>query len=178
MRRTPIVVTATVAGLAGVLAFHTSPAHPSVSALPVASGTAQSQGTGGGTGTGSGDGGTPAPNSKAKSGSKAKPKASEAAQPGATKTVDGPQENYNYGVLSVSVTEDVASHKIVKVGIASLEDDGSIRSEQIDQMAIPILEQEALQAQSASIQSVSGASFTSAGFEQSLQGALHSLGLA
>jgi len=47
----------------------------------------------------------------------------------------------------------------------------------IDQQAIPILQQEALQAQSASIQGVSGASFTSAGFTQSLQAALHQLGV-
>jgi uncharacterized protein with FMN-binding domain len=42
----------------------------------------------------------------------------------------------------------------------------------IDQYAIPILESQALSAQSANIQGVSGASFTSAGFEQSLQSAL------
>ena len=42
---------------------------------------------------------------------------------------------------------------------------------------ITILEQEALRAQSANIQGVSGASYTSAGFAQSLQSALHSLGM-
>ncbi len=42
--------------------------------------------------------------------------------------------------------------------------------------SIPIPEQQALQAQSANFQGVSGASFTTAGFEQSLQGALHQLG--
>jgi uncharacterized protein with FMN-binding domain len=50
------------------------------------------------------------------------------------------------------------------------------RSQSIDQQAIPLLEQEAMQAQSANIQGVSGASYTSAGFEQSLQAALHTLG--
>jgi uncharacterized protein with FMN-binding domain len=39
------------------------------------------------------------------------------------------------------------------------------------------LEQQALSAQSASIQGVSGASYTTAGFEQSLQSALSKLGL-
>ena len=95
-----------------------------------------------------------------------------------TKTVNGPSVNYSFGVLSVAVTVNLSTRKIVKVGIASLEDDGSFRSEMIDQQAIPILEQEALQAQTANIQSVSGASFTSSGFQQSLQGALHTLGLA
>jgi uncharacterized protein with FMN-binding domain len=63
------------------------------------------------------------------------------------------------------------------VQIASLDDGGNFRSESIDQQSIPILEQEALQAQSANIQSVSGASYTSAGFEQSLQSALTELGI-
>ena len=84
--------------------------------------------------------------------------------------------NYNYGILSVSVT--VSGKKITKVGIASLDDGGNFRSQSIDQQSIPILEQQALQAQSANIQGVSGASYTSAGFEQSLQSALSKLGLA
>jgi uncharacterized protein with FMN-binding domain len=64
------------------------------------------------------------------------------------------------------------------VSIASLTDGGNARSQSIDDESIPILEQEVLQAQSANIQAVSGASFTSAGFTQSLQGALRSLGVA
>jgi uncharacterized protein with FMN-binding domain len=63
------------------------------------------------------------------------------------------------------------------VGIASLDDGGNPRSQNIDQQSIPILEQQAMQAQSANIQGVSGASYTSGGFQQSLQGALHQLGL-
>ena len=70
--------------------------------------------------------------------------------------------NYTWGVLSVSVT--VRGRRIVKVGIASLNDGGNFRSQSIDQQSIPILEQQALQAQSANIQGVSGASYTSAGF--------------
>ncbi len=71
----------------------------------------------------------------------------------------------------------VSGGTISNVGIASITEDGSFRSEQIDDQSIPILEQEAIQAQSARIQSVSGASYTSAGFEQSLQSALTKLGL-
>ena len=78
-------------------------------------------------------------------------------------------------MLSVTVT--VSGARITKVGIASLDDGGNPRSQMIDQQAIPVLEQEALQAQSASIQGVSGASYTSAGFAQSLQAALHQLGV-
>lgn len=71
----------------------------------------------------------------------------------------------------------VTGSKIVKVTIATLNDGGNYRSQSIDQMAIPQLEQEAIAAQSANIQGVSGASYTSAGFSQSLQSALGKLGL-
>jgi uncharacterized protein with FMN-binding domain len=146
MRRTPIVITATVAGLAGVLAFHTTPSrlNPGVQV-----------------------GQAPAPNPSA-------PDSPASTKPGATKTVDGPVVNYSYGDLSVSVT--VSGSKITRVGIASLDDFGVPRSEEIDQQSIPILEQQAVQAQSAGIQGVSGASYTSAGFEHSLQAALRTLG--
>ena len=87
----------------------------------------------------------------------------------------GGSVNYIYGILSVDVT--VTGSKIVKVTIATLNDGGNYRSQSIDQMAIPQLEQEAIAAQSANIQGVSGASYTSAGFSQSLQSALGKLGL-
>jgi uncharacterized protein with FMN-binding domain len=164
MRRTPIVITATLAGLAGVLAFHTTPASLSAGALPGVSGTSPPASSGGSQRGQSGS----SPDSPPSSGPAAN------ASPGGTRTVTGPAINYTYGVLSVSVT--VSGGKITKVGIASIDDGGMQRSQFIDQQAIPILEQEALQAQSANIQGVSGASYTSAGFQQSLQAALQTLG--
>jgi uncharacterized protein with FMN-binding domain len=76
----------------------------------------------------------------------------------------------------VSVT--ASGKRITKVRIASLNDGGNFRSESIDQQSIPLLEQQAVQAQNANVQGVSGASYTSAGFEQSLQSALGKLGLS
>lgn len=158
MRRTPIVLTGTVAGLAGVLTFHTSPSHLALGTAP-------------GTSAGSGQpASAPSPaahTSTAGSGS--------ASASGAERTAVGPAVNYNYGILSVKVT--ISGKKIVKVGIGSINDGGIPLSQSIDQQSIPLLEQEVMQAQSANIQGVSGASYTSAGFEQSLQSALHSLGL-
>jgi uncharacterized protein with FMN-binding domain len=171
MKRAPIVIAGTVAGLVGVLEFHTSPAALTASAgsaLPSASATPAASST-------------PAAGSSPRSGSAAT--ASPAASPSAAsssaaadRTAVGPAVNYTYGVLSVQVT--VSGSKIINVTIASLSDGGNPRSQSIDDESIPILEQEALQAQSANIQAVSGASFTSEGFTQSLQGALHSLGIA
>jgi uncharacterized protein with FMN-binding domain len=72
----------------------------------------------------------------------------------------------------------VSGTKITKVGTASIDDGGSPRSQSIDEQSIPMLEQEALQAQNADIQGVSGASYTGDRFRQSLQGAPHQLGAA
>jgi uncharacterized protein with FMN-binding domain len=167
MRRTPIVVAATVAGLAGVLAFHTTPARLSAGTFSGASATSPAP---------AGSSGSPRPGGTATPASPSRSGAAARTQPGGTRTVTGPAINYSYGVLSVSVT--VSGRKITKVGIGSIDDGGMQRSQYIDQQSIPILEQEALQAQSANIQGVSGASYTSAGFQQSLQSALHTLGLS
>jgi len=172
MRRAPIVITATVAGLVGVLAFHTTPARLGAGTLPGVSGTSAPAGSGGSPqGQGTSGSGSPPPSSPA---AHARPRGTAHAQQGGSRTATGPAVNYNYGVLSVSVT--VSGSKITKVGIASIDDGGMQRSQLIDQQAIPILEQEAMQAQSATIQGVSGASYTSAGFQQSLQAALQTLG--
>jgi uncharacterized protein with FMN-binding domain len=77
--------------------------------------------------------------------------------------------------LAVQVT--VTGSKLTNVSIASLDDGGNPRSQSIDQQSIPVLVQQAMQAQSANIQGVSGASYTSAGFAQSLQSALTKLGV-
>ena len=156
MKRTPIVITATAAGLIGVLEFHTRPAPVSLGTIPAAGSTAAASPA------------TTAP-------SRGSTRSAAPSQPGGTRTATGPQVNYNWGVLSVTVT--VSGTRITKVGIAALDDGGNPRSQFIDQQSIPILEQEALQAQSANIQGVSGASYTSAGFTQSLQAALQQLGI-
>ena len=171
MKRTPIMITATVAGLAGVLAFHTTPPRVSLGALPTPAGSQAAP---------SGEAATGSPATPAAAGSTATPasgtsgtsKATKAS--GGTRTAVGPGVNYTYGVVSVKVT--VSGSKLTSVGIASIDDGGNPLSESIDQQAIPVLEREAGQAQGASIQGVSGASYTSEGFTQSLQAALHSLG--
>jgi len=162
MRRAPIVIGATILGLAGVLAFHTRPAQLSLPAVPAAGATRRPASGTSPSGTAGRISASPAPG--------------KTGQPAGdtTRSATGPGVNYSYGVMSVKVT--VSGRKILKVGIGSLDDGGNLRSESIDQQAIPILEHEVLQAQSANIQGVSGASFISTGFEHSLQGALHALG--
>jgi uncharacterized protein with FMN-binding domain len=162
MRRARVVVIATIAGLAGVLSFHTKPA-----ALTL--GQALRPAAAGGSSTNAPTSTTTGPGS---SGSSAT--TSLSGSPAATRTATGAAVNYSYGVLSVAAT--VSGTKLTNVTIASIDDGGNFRSQSIDQQAVPVLEQEALQAQSANIQGVSGASYTTAGFEQSLQSALTQLG--
>ena len=143
-----------MAGLAGVLAFHTTPAR-----LGLPAGAAAAP--------------TPAAGRPSAAGTAASP--SSGSGQAAARSATGREVNYYYGILSVKVT--VSGRRITRVRIAYLDDGGNPRSQFIDQQAIPPLEQQALAAQGASIQGVSGASYTSAGFGQSLQSALHTLGL-
>lgn len=176
MRRAPIVIGATIAGIAGVLAFHTRSAPLALGTLPGTSST-QNSSPSGSTATPSPSTTSPAspPSPTTAPSSTAPPRTTTPTTAPTTRTATGAIINYDYGTLSVSVT--VSGTKITKVGIASLNDGGNFRSQSIDQQSIPILEQQALQARSANIQGVSGASYTSAGFENSLQSALGKLGL-
>jgi uncharacterized protein with FMN-binding domain len=178
VKRAPIVIAGTVAGLVAVLEFHTTPAKLALagsSSLPTATtrgaGTSNSSTGGSGTsGSSTSGSGTSGSGTSGSAGTSA-----PAASQSGSRTATGEAVNYNWGILSVKVT--VSGGKITSVGLASLNDGDNPRSQSIDQQAIPILEQQALQAQSASIQGVSGASYTSEGFAESLQSALHSLGM-
>ncbi len=81
-----------------------------------------------------------------------------------TKTVAGPAVNTSEGVVQVQVT--LQGKKITDVKALRAPNSEPTR------MALPILKQEALKAQSADIDTVSGATATSTGYKQSLQAAL------
>ncbi len=179
MRRAPMVIGATVVGLIGVLTFHTKSAPLALGSLSGASAPQGPTTTTAGSSAGTHASGASSP---PKSGSHTSTSTvpvptttTTTSAPSATRTATGSAVNYHWGVLSVSVS--VSGKKITKVSIASLNDGGNFRSQSIDQQSIPILEHQALQAQNANIQGVSGASYTSAGFQQSLQSALGKLGL-
>jgi uncharacterized protein with FMN-binding domain len=185
VRRAGFVAIATVAGFAGLMSFHSKPAKLSLGSLgaatttrpsststrsgssPAGSGTTSTSST---TTTSSPARETTTTTAVASTTSTAPTTTTTLAQPVTTRTVTGTSINYTYGTLAVSVTGS-ASH-ISKVSIASISDGGDSRSQSIDEYAIPILESQALSVQSANIQGVSGASYTSSGFEQSLQSAL------
>jgi uncharacterized protein with FMN-binding domain len=74
-----------------------------------------------------------------------------------------------YGPMQVQAT--LTGGRITAVRVLQQTNVGA-QSQQIDAFAIPQLTKEALTAQSARIHAVSGATYTSAGYIQSLQSAL------
>ena len=91
-----------------------------------------------------------------------------------TRTVTGSVANTQYGPMQVAVT--VAGKRITKVTVLQ-QTNLRGQSSQIDAMAIPQLKSETLTAQSANIDAVSGATYTSSGYKQSLQSALDKAGV-
>ncbi|PPF55623.1 FMN-binding protein [Clavibacter michiganensis] len=89
-------------------------------------------------------------------------------------TFTGASASTRYGQVQVRIT--VADGRITDVTALRLTDhDG--RSVAISNRAAPILRQEVLAAQSADVQSVSGATYTSEGYLTSLQSAVDQAGL-
>ncbi|AMM20774.1 FMN-binding protein [Frondihabitans sp. PAMC 28766] len=134
--------------------------------------------TGSGTSTGS-TGTTTTPSSSASPSASATPSSSASSSAGTAKssvsgTFDGTTAETQYGPVQVSIV--VASGKITDVKALQLTDQGG-RSVEISNDAAPVLRTEALSAQSAKIQSVSGATFTSEGYITSLQSAIDKAGL-
>jgi uncharacterized protein with FMN-binding domain len=78
------------------------------------------------------------------------------------------------GPVQVEVT--VEDGKVSDVSVPQYPD-GNPRDQQINAYALPILVQETLDAQSADIDMVSGATVTSDGYRRSLQAALDEAGL-
>jgi uncharacterized protein with FMN-binding domain len=159
-RRTPMVVLGAVVGLVAIGSFHASPAALAMTTTAPAP-TSRSAPTP-----------TPTNHSTAQS---APATSSTSVAPSTVRSQIGSTVNYNYGTLAVSVT--VQGKTITNISVPSLNDGGNSYSQSLDSMSIPILTKEAMAAQSAHIQSVSGASYTSAGFIQSLQSALTALGI-
>ncbi|WP_181798375.1 FMN-binding protein [Streptomyces sp. WELS2] len=96
--------------------------------------------------------------------------ASAAASPGgASKSVTGRTVQTRWGPVQVRIT--VKDGRLTDVTAVRYPTDNP-RDREINSYAIPQLRREALTAQSAQIDMVSGASYTSTGYQQSLQSAL------
>ena len=171
MRRAILTLGSTAAGLAALLSFKThssvadvaepgaSPPAASTAATPAASATAPAKAKA-----------SPAASPMMKM--KAKASASPMSGSGgstATRTITGAVETTMYGPMQVKVT--LEGQKITNVSVVQETNDGQ-ESQQIDSFSIPKLTAETLAAQSARIDTVSGATTTSTGYIGSLQSAL------
>jgi uncharacterized protein with FMN-binding domain len=178
MRRTILTLGSTAAGLAALLSFKTH-STAAVVADPGASPAAASTSAAG----------PPSASVASPAKAKAKPRASAAASPTkakasagtgsgsgssmATRTITGAAESTMYGPMQVKVT--LAGTRITNVAVVQETNDGQ-ESQQIDSFSIPKLTAETLTAQSARIDTVSGATTTSTGYIGSLQSALDMAG--
>jgi len=93
---------------------------------------------------------------------------------GASGTFTGQAVATRYGVVQVQVS--VSSGKVTNVQALELPGDRRL-SAQISAYVGPILRDEALQAQNAQIDTITGASYTSEGYRESLQSALDQAGI-
>ncbi len=164
MKRAPLLVLAgTVAGFVGVLTFHTRPVSATTPGIPQPAGTPST---------------SSAASSSAAPGRSAGPAPTPAVAGGNTtgghvaRSVVGQSVQFGYGVLDVRVT--VSGNHITDISVPNLRT-AEPTSQQISEQAIPMLRSEVLSAQSASVNGISGATYTSQAYVQSLQTALDKL---
>jgi uncharacterized protein with FMN-binding domain len=151
MRRVILAVTGTIAGLVALLSFKShSPTVP----------VAATSGTSGGSSTSSSSSSTAVPGEF---------QSGVGTLTAGETTVTGHVANTVYGPVQVELV--VKNSKIVKVAVLQ-QPTNTIHDIQIGQFAFPNLIKETLTAQSAKIDAVSGASYTSAGYIASLQSAV------
>jgi uncharacterized protein with FMN-binding domain len=170
-KRGAIALVITGAGLALLLSFKT-PEAPAAVALALNSTPAPSSGgTSAGLISSAAGASASAATSAASAGSAATSAASSptSGAASASGTYTGAAAQTRYGTVQVQIS--VASGKITDVQILQYPSTDP-HSSQISQYALPTLISETLQAQSAQISSVSGATFTSQGYLSSLQSAL------
>lgn len=155
-----------IAGLAGVVGFHSATRAPGLAGSP-----APASGSGGGLGS-KGTGSTPASGGGANP-SQGQPGGSQAGgSQAAPQSATGAKEQYGYGLLAVRVT--VAGNRITQVSVPTIQVADSY-SGSIAQQVIPMLRSQVLSLQSARINGVSGATYTSEAYAMSLQSALNKL---
>jgi uncharacterized protein with FMN-binding domain len=138
-----LVLAGAVAGFAGVLGLHRAPSAAALAPAP------------------SQPAGHPSSSAGATPGA--------AGQPTGTATATGKVEPYGYGELSARVT--ISGGHITAVTVPELRT-AEQYSQQLAVQVIPMLRKEVLAAQSARIQAVSGATYTSEAYAASVQAAL------
>jgi uncharacterized protein with FMN-binding domain len=160
VRRVILAVASTVTGLVLLLGFKTqNPTNAAITPAAIAPSAAASSAA-------------PSSTSDGTSASTPSSSPSSSSTSSASKTVTGTSVDTRYGPVQVQIT--VVNGKITSAqAVAYPQNDP--RDEEINSVAIPQLQQETISADSANIDSVSGATYTSDGYIQSLQSALDQL---
>ena len=156
MRRITLWLLSTVSALVLLFSYHTSTSSAVSTSIVAQSGTDT-----GSTGTGSTDSGS----SSSSSGSSSDGGSSSSA----AKTYTGDAVSTRFGDVQVEIT--VTSGKITKSSVTQVPWSNG-RDQEINSYAVPILNSETVDAQSANIDMVSGATYTSNGYIGSLQSAI------
>ncbi|MCQ9135826.1 FMN-binding protein [Streptomyces hilarionis] len=148
LRRVVLAGAATVSGMVLLLSLkpHTTPAVAGPAASPAPSGSSSASGAGAGAGGSSGS-------------------------TAGTRTLTGDSVQTRYGPVQVRVT--LTDGRITDVTAVEYPQENP-RDQQINAYAVPQLTREVLSAQSADVDTVSGATYTSDGYRRSLQSALDS----
>ena len=162
MRRVILAVTGTIAGLVALLSFKSH-----VPSAPVAATTGGSGGSSSSSSASSSGGQTTTVPGEFPQGSVAKN------LPAGETAVDGKVANTAYGPVQIQLIRQ--NSKIVKVAVL-VQPANTLHDIQIGAFAFPKLIGETLAAQNGKVDSVSGATYTSAGYIQSLQSALDKRG--
>ena len=173
MRKVLLALALTAVGLGLLLSFKSRPAAGTSAHGGSGSGSALS---GAGT-TGTGTAAAPSPSASAGATATATAKAGTTAKAGSGAkdgTFTGAAESTEYGPVQVRAL--VSGGRLTNVTVLQVPDRGGYE-DQIVQSALPQLKSEALSAQSANIDIVSGATYTSQGYARSLQSALDQAGL-
>jgi uncharacterized protein with FMN-binding domain len=170
MRRVILAICATAAGLVLLLSFK-SHTQSGAGASPAAALGTPAPGAGGGSSTPSGSA-APEGAGSAKATGKATAGAPAA---GPAQTVTGAAWPTVYGPVQVRIT--VKDGKVTAATAVEYPEE-TPRDYQINSYAIPELNQEAVAAGSAKIDTVSGATYTSGGYVGSLQNALDKAGIS
>ena len=171
MKKIVLWLMSTLTVLVMLLGYRTSTSSQ-VSATPGSSAVAPISGTSGTSASGTSASGSASSSGTSSSGTTSSDSGS--ASGSASTTVTGDAADTRWGPVQVEIT--VAGGTITDVSVVEYPTENG-KDQQINARALPILIKETLDAQSSSIDMVSGATYTSEGYVQSLQSALDEAGL-
>jgi uncharacterized protein with FMN-binding domain len=173
VQRAPLlVISGAVAGFAGLIGWHSMAGAPAPLAAPAGPARAAGKPAQAGKAAAAGSSGHRGRAGTTRQPATAGGATGAAGAAGAVRTATGPAENFGYGTIAVRVT--VRGNRVIAASVSILST-LEPTSQQISGQAIPILHSEVLAAHSANINGVSGATYTSQGYYQSLQAALAKL---